>query len=87
MYSKRLQKELKAGTKVKIISREYVDSLPFKGGELIFGFAGSMKKYCGKITRIKQTYGNRFSLEIDDGQYNWSDEMFERVVNDLLRNE
>ena len=87
MYSKRLQKELKAGTKVKIISREYVDSLRFKGEELIFFFVGSMKKYCGKITRIKQAYRNRYSLEIDDGQYNWSDEMFEMVVNGLLRNE
>ena len=87
MYSKRLQEELKAGTKVKIISREYVESLPMEGEELTFGFVGSMKRYCGKITRIKQTYGNRYSLEIDDGQYNWSDEMFERVVNGLLRNE
>ena len=87
MYSKRLQRELKAGTKVKIISREYVDSLPMKGEELTFGFVGSMKKYCGKITRIKKAYRNCYSLEIDDGQYNWSDEMFERVVNDLLRNE
>lgn len=87
MYSKRLQKELKAGIKVKIISREYVDSLPMKGEELTFGFVGCMKKYCGKITRIKQAYGERYSLEIDDGQYNWSDEMFEMVVNGLLRNE
>ena len=87
MYSKRLRKELKAGTKVKIISREYVDSLPMKGEELIFGFVGSMKRYCGKITRIKKAYRNRYSLEIDDGQYNWSDEMFEMVVNGLLRNE
>ena len=87
MYSKRLRKELKAGTKVNIISREYVDSLPMKGEELTFGFIGSMKRYCGKITRIKQAYGDRFFLEIDDGQYNWSDEMFEIVVNGLLRNE
>lgn len=87
MYSKRLQKELKSGTKVKIISREYVDSLPMKGEELTFGFIESMKEYCGKITRIKQTYGNRYYLEIDDGQYTWSDEMFENVVNGLLRNE
>ena len=87
MYSKRLRKELKAETKVKIISREYVDSLPMKGEELIFGFVGSMKRYCGKITRIKQAYGDRFFLEIDDGQYNWSDEMVEMVVNGLLRNE
>lgn len=87
MYSKRLRKELKAETKVKIISREYVDSLPMKGEELTFGFIGSMKRYCGKITRIKQAYGDRFFLEIDDGQYNWSDEMVEMVVNGLLRNE
>ena len=87
MYSKRLQRELQAGIKVKIISKEYVDSLPMKGEELTFGFVGCMKKYCGKITRIRQVYGERYSLEIDDGQYNWSDEMFERVVNELLRNE
>lgn len=87
MYSKRLQKELKAGTKVKIISREYVDSLPMKGEELTFCFVGGMKKYCGKITRIKHAHGERFSLEIDNGEYNWSDEMFEMVVNGLLRNE
>ena len=87
MYFKRLQRELKAGIKVKIISREYVDSLPMKGEELTFGFVGSMKKYCGKITRIKQVYGKRYSLEIDDGQYKWRDEVFERVDNELLRNE
>lgn len=87
MNSKRLQKELKSGMKVKIISREYVDSLPMKGEELTFGFVESMKEYCGKITRIKQAYGKRFFLEIDDGQYTWSDEMFERVIKGLLRNE
>ena len=87
MYSKRLRKELKARTKVKIISMEYVDSLPMKGEELTFGFVGGMKKYCGKITRIKKAYRDYCSLEIDDGQYNWSDEMFEMEAKKLLRNE
>ena len=87
MYSKRLRKELKAGTKVNIISREYVDSLPMKGKELTFGFVGGMFKYCGKTTWIKKAYRDYCSLEIDDGQYNWSDEMFAMEVNKLLRNE
>ena len=69
---------LKIGDRVKIISLREV---------LPFGFIDPMKKYCGKITRIKQAYGERYSLEIEDGQYNWSDEMFEMVVNGLLRNE
>ena len=80
---------LKIGDKVKIISREYVDSLPMKG--LAFGFVGNMKKYCGKEAVIKYRYKlngeTYYRIDLDEQLFLWDSNMFERDVKNLLRNE
>ena len=80
---------LKIGDRVKIISREYVDSLPMKG--LAFGFVGSMKKYCGKEAVIKYRYKfngeTYYRIDLDEQLFLWAGNMFERDVKNLLRNE
>ena len=80
---------LKIGDRVKIISREYVDSLPMKG--LAFGFVGSMKKYCGKEAVIKYRYKfngeTYYRIDLDEQLFLWAGNVFERDVKNLLRNE
>lgn len=80
---------LKIGDRVKIISREYVDSLPMKG--LPLGFVGCMKKYCGKEAVIKKKFdfdgGICYRIDLDDQWFIWDSNMFERDVKNLLRNE
>ena len=48
-----------------------------------------MVKYAGKITKIKRKRNWSYSLEIDDGNYNWEDFMLEPldkspVIDDLM---
>lgn len=70
---------LKIGDRVKI--REV----------LPFGFVGCMKKYCGKEAVIKYRYESNgetyYKIDLDKQLLFWTDNMFERVVNGLLRNE
>ena len=77
----------KVGDKVKIISREYVDSLPRKGKELKYHFTSYMRKYCGKTDTIKKVEGDLYILDIDHACYNWCSDMFEKEVKGLLKNE
>jgi len=77
---------LQVGDKVRIISREYVESLPEKGKELKYSFIGTMKKYCGKIATIDDVDGDLYKLDIDEGCFSWSIGMFE-IGHRVLRNE
>lgn len=78
---------LKIGDRVKIISREYVDSLPMKG--LALGFVEGMKKYCGKEAVIKYKFNGEtyYRIDLDEQLFLWDSNMFERDVKNLLRNE
>ena len=80
------RKELQIGDKVRIISREYVESLPKRGEELKYCFTGTMKKYCGKIATIEVVDGDLYKLDIDEGYFSWSVGMFE-IGHRVLRNE
>ena len=83
-----MNRELKVGDIVKIISREYVDSLPKKGQELKYHFTSYMRKYCGRIATIKKVGGeDLYILDIDHACYNWCSDMFEKSKSNLLRNE
>ena len=79
-------KNLQEGDKVRIISREYVESLPKKGEELKYCFIETMKQYCGKIATIDVVSGDLYKLDIDEGYFSWSIGMFE-IGHRVLRNE
>ena len=93
--SKRMQRELKVGDKVKIISDRKVRSLSQKYS-LMFGFDNGMFKYCGKEFVI--TEKEKSGCYYDDGtiaikfylagieEYMFSVEMFESSPV-LLKNE
>lgn len=76
----------KVGDRVKIISSEYVNSLPKKGKELKYYFTTSMRKYCGKTATITRVEGDLYLLDIDHGYYSWCYDMFEKKKR-LLENE
>ena len=82
-----MNRKYKVGDRVKIISREYVNSLPKKGQELKYHFAVNMRKYCGKTATIKMAEEDLYILDIDHGCYNWCCDMFERNKSNFLRNE
>lgn len=80
------RRELKKGDKVRIISREYVESLPRKGDEIKYSFTIPMREYCGKIATIEFANDDYYQLDIDEGYYTWSEGMFE-IGHRVLRNE
>ena len=82
-----MKRKYKCGDRVKIISREYVNSLPKKGQELKYHFAVNMRKYCGKTATIKMAEEDLYILDIDHGCYNWCSDMFEKERSSFLRNE
>lgn len=94
--SKRLQRELKVGDRVKIISDRKVRSLMSQGYSLMFGFDIGMFKYCGKEFVItEKAESERYYDDISiatkfylDGieEYMFSVEMFENAPA-LLKNE
>ena len=94
--SKRMQRELKVGDKVKIISDRKVRSLRSQKYSLMFEFDNGMFKYCGKEFVI--TEKEKSGCYYDDGtiaikfylagieEYIFSVEMFESSPA-LLKNE
>ena len=94
--SKRMQRELQVGDKVKIISDRKVRSLMNQKYSLMFGFDNGMFQYCGEEFVItEKEKSNRY---YDDGtiaikfylagieEYMFSVEMFENAPV-LLKNE
>lgn len=94
--SKRMQKELQVGDRVKIISDRKVRSLMNQEYSLMFGFDSGMFKYCGEEFVI--TEKEKSGIYYDDGtiaikfyldgieEYMFSVEMFESSPA-LLKNE
>lgn len=76
---------LKIGDKARIISLGEITRSPK------VGFIEPMKRYCGKEATIKhrvdfngETY---YRINLDDQLFIWGSDMFEGIVNNLLRNE
>ena len=94
-----LEKKLKVGDKVKIISSEKVNSIRKLGYDFMFGFNRTMLEYCGKefvITykkmRVERKYEdgtNPVSFFLKDaGDYTYCVEMFEdKSSMTMLKNE
>lgn len=80
-----MNKSLKIGDRVKIISLREITKSPK------VGFIESMKKYCGKEATIKHRVDFNgeecYKINLDDQLFIWRSDMFERTVNNLLRNE
>ena len=74
----------KIGDRVKIISSEKASS--------VAGFVGFiMNGHCGKeaIIKYKREFGGKFyyRLDLDKMLFLWGDDMFEKEVRGLLKNE
>ena len=69
--------------KVKIISSEKAST--------VSGFISFMYRYCEKeaIIKYKKEFGGKFyyRLDIDKMLFLWGDDMFEKEVRGLLKNE
>lgn len=96
--NKQLQKRLKVGDRVKIISSEKVNSIKKLGYDFMFGFNRSMFEYCGKEfvithkkTRKESKYkdgSNPVSFRLNDNVFLYCVEMFEvHPSMTMLKNE
>lgn len=45
-------------------------------------FAEEMELYKGGIATITDIYNNKYFIDVDDGEWHWTDEMFEDIVKD-----
>ena len=50
-------------------------------------FAEEMELYKGGIATITDIYNNKYFIDVDDGEWHWTDEMFEDNVNSTLDEE
>jgi len=76
----------KVGDKVRIRSKEWIDAQPKSEDGAIEletnDIVPRMFEYAGKtatITKINEVLCN-YKLDIDDGHWSWTDEMFERII-------
>jgi len=89
--------EYRVGDNVRIKNKKWYNILKDSHGDIpgkivAFGFNQEMSKYCGKIgiiTDVFDTYyyrGNevkQYKLDIDDGYWSWSEDMFDLNKNIL----
>lgn len=75
----------KAGDRVKIRSREWIDEQnKDEFGVFMAGHVAMVEpqfQYAGKEATIIRTNGEIIILDIDDGKWLWSNEMFEEEIN------
>lgn len=72
------------GDKIKIKSVDwYILNKTAYGGVDCgdYFFCAGMTKYCGKPCTIVEKKDNAYKIDIDGAQYNWTEEMFERLDN------
>lgn len=68
------------GDKVRIKSKEWWDKQPKnKWGSIKFkeSFTESMTIYCGKECTIEEVGHSAYFIDIDNGTFKWTDEMFD----------
>lgn len=88
--------EYRVGQKVRIKSKKWYDSLKNYNGDITsdkvtFGFNTDMAKLCGKIgiitdaidTFYRDKFVKKYFLDIDDGKWKWSEDMFD-LNNNML---
>ena len=70
----------KEGDSVKIKSKDWYDYSKKENGDVEAGgefFVDLMAKYCGMDAVITRAYTDDYSLDIDEGKFYWTDEIFE----------
>lgn len=74
----------KPGDKVRIKSREWYDANKGSAGVVSTSMkiVKSMVVFCGKEAVVTDIFDNCYSLNIDDGDYSWDDEMLEDSLSD-----
>lgn len=74
----------KVGDKVRIKSKEWYDANKGSDGAVSpsTNFLKSMVIFCGKEAVVTDIFDNCYSLNIDDGDYSWDDEMLEDSLSD-----
>ena len=79
-------KYYKVGDKVRIKSLDWYNknkSRVLGTIYLVVPFIESMSKYCGQVATITKLLGsNVFEISLDNGCNEWSDEMFEGLVEE-----
>ena len=79
-------KYYKVGDKVRIKSLDWYNENKSKAlgtVYLVVPFIESMSKYCGQVATItKMLSGNTFEISLDNGCNEWSDSMFEGLVEE-----
>ena len=78
----------KVGDKVQIKNLDWYNQNKDEDGDvyLSMSFVANMSKYCGQVaTIIKASGHNKYKIALDNGYYNWSDEMFEGLVEEEIK--
>lgn len=79
------------GDHVKIKSLKIVKEVKNRGYDFPAGFNNSMETYCGKVTTVRRVgfcaWGEVYSLDIDDGYWQWTSHMFEQGNGKIMENE
>lgn len=73
----------KVGDKVRIKSIDWYNKYKNNEGHIKCGkesFVEDMSEYCAQIATIKAISNNRYCLNIDEELWNWTDDMFEGLV-------
>lgn len=75
----------KVGSVVRIKSHEWYDKNKniygsFEAGDEVFVL--EMSTHCGKLATVTKILGNKYyCLDVDEGSYSWTDEMFEDEIS------
>ena len=70
----------KVGDKVRIKSLDWYNENKDRFGSAL-GFMQEMSEYCGKTSTIVKVGCCHYELDIDDGDWYWTDEMFDENYN------
>lgn len=76
----------KVGDKVKIKSLDWYNTFKNIDGDVYIDvtFVSPMSKYCGKISTItKINKRGNYNLYIDNGKFDWTDDMFDENFKDM----
>ena len=81
----------KVGDKVRIKSLDWYNENKNRFGSAR-GFTLKMSEYCGKTSTIVKVGRCHYELDIDDGDWYWTDEMFdenymERIIGETFEHE
>ena len=80
----------KVGDKVRIKSLDWYNNVNKTRNGFFCDFTAKMSEYCGKTSTIVKVGRCHYELDIDDGDWYWTDEMFdenymERRIGEIFK--